>query len=73
VRNTLDAIDRLKGLGAEVVEVKMDFPKGVERAYYAHMDPMFFASTADKIENMLISCAITTSVLLRMRWSGYGM
>lgn len=50
VRNTLEAIERLKGLGAEVVEVKMDFPKGVERAYYAHMDPMFFASIADKIE-----------------------
>ncbi|MBW2493140.1 MAG: amidase [Deltaproteobacteria bacterium] len=49
-RNTLDAIERLRGLGAELVEVQLDFPAGIERAYYGHMDPMFFASIAGKLE-----------------------
>jgi Asp-tRNA(Asn)/Glu-tRNA(Gln) amidotransferase A subunit family amidase len=50
VRNTMAAIDRLRELGAEVVEVQPDLPGGIERAYYGHMDPLFFASMADKAE-----------------------
>jgi Asp-tRNA(Asn)/Glu-tRNA(Gln) amidotransferase A subunit family amidase len=49
-RNTLDAIERLRNLGAEVLEVQLHFPSGIERAYYGHMDPMFFASIAGKLE-----------------------
>lgn len=49
-RNTLDAIERLKCLGAEVVEVHLDLPAGIERAYYAHMDPLYFAGISDKFE-----------------------
>ena len=49
-RITLDAIDRLRALGAEVSEVHLNFPSGIERAYYGHMDPMFFASIAAKVE-----------------------
>jgi Asp-tRNA(Asn)/Glu-tRNA(Gln) amidotransferase A subunit family amidase len=49
-RNTLQAIDRLRALGAEVTEVQLNFPTGIERAYYGHMDPMFFASITDKVE-----------------------
>lgn len=45
-RNTRDAIARLSSLGANVVEVEPDFPSGIERAYYGHMDPLFFASIA---------------------------
>jgi Asp-tRNA(Asn)/Glu-tRNA(Gln) amidotransferase A subunit family amidase len=30
--------------------VQLNFPAGIERAYYGHMDPMFFASIADKVE-----------------------
>jgi Asp-tRNA(Asn)/Glu-tRNA(Gln) amidotransferase A subunit family amidase len=50
VRNTLEAVDRLRALGAEVVEVDLDFPAGIERAYYGHMNPLFFASMAGKVE-----------------------
>ena len=50
VRNTLDAVERLRSLGAEVLEVHPDFPKGIERAYYGHMDPLFFASMGGKLE-----------------------
>jgi Asp-tRNA(Asn)/Glu-tRNA(Gln) amidotransferase A subunit family amidase len=50
VRNTLDAVDRLKSLGAEVVEVNLNFPEGVEQAYNAHMDPLFFAALAGKLD-----------------------
>ena len=49
-RNTLDAIERLRTLGAEVIEVQLNFPAGIERAYYGHMDPMFFASIAGKMK-----------------------
>jgi Asp-tRNA(Asn)/Glu-tRNA(Gln) amidotransferase A subunit family amidase len=49
-RNTREAIERLKGLGADLVEVQLNFPAGIERAYYGHMDPMFFASIARNIE-----------------------
>jgi len=45
-RNTRDAIARLRSLGADVVAVEFDFPPDVERAYYGHMDPLFFASIA---------------------------
>lgn len=50
-RNTLDAVDRLRALGAEVVEVDMDFPAGIERAYYGHMDPLFFAMIEGEVKS----------------------
>ena len=46
IRNTLDAVDRLKSLGASVSQVDLNWPKGIERAYYGHMDPLFFAFLA---------------------------
>jgi Asp-tRNA(Asn)/Glu-tRNA(Gln) amidotransferase A subunit family amidase len=49
-RNTLEAVERLRGLGAEVVEVHLDFPEGIERAYYAHMDPLFFSSLGSNLD-----------------------
>jgi amidase len=49
-RNTLEAIERLRGLGAEVVEVHLDFPEGIEDAYYAHMDSLFWASIGGKLD-----------------------
>jgi Asp-tRNA(Asn)/Glu-tRNA(Gln) amidotransferase A subunit family amidase len=51
VRNTLDAVDRLRALGAEVVEVDPDWPPGIERSYYGHMDPLFFAALASELES----------------------
>jgi len=50
VRNTQDAVERLRSLGAEVVEVNLNFPEGIEQAYNAHMDPFFCASIAGKLE-----------------------
>jgi amidase len=50
-RKTLEAVERLRNLGAEVEEVQMNFPTGIEQAYYGHMDPMFFASLAVSAEN----------------------
>jgi Asp-tRNA(Asn)/Glu-tRNA(Gln) amidotransferase A subunit family amidase len=50
VRNTQDAVERLRSLGAEVVEVNLDFPDGIEQAYNAHMDPFFSVMIANKIE-----------------------
>jgi amidase len=50
IRNTLDALERLKSLGAEVVEVDLNWPKGIERAYYGHMDPLFFTSLAELLK-----------------------
>jgi amidase len=46
LRNTREALERLAALGAEVVEVDLQWPPGIERAYYGHMDPLFFASMA---------------------------
>jgi amidase len=50
-RKTLEAVERLRNLGAEVEEVQMNFPTGIEQAYYGHMDPMFFASLAVSAES----------------------
>ena len=50
VRNTMAMIDQLRELGAEVVEVRPDFPAGIERAYYGHMDPLFCAALMEKAE-----------------------
>ena len=50
VRNTIDAVERLRSLGAEVVEVDPGFPDGIERAFNAHMDPFFCAMLATKLE-----------------------
>ncbi len=44
------AVQIAKSLGAEVVEVNLNFPDGVEQAYNAHMDPLFFAGLADKLD-----------------------
>jgi Asp-tRNA(Asn)/Glu-tRNA(Gln) amidotransferase A subunit family amidase len=49
-RNTLDMLDRLRSLGAEVVEVELDWPEGIERAYNGHMDPLFFAAIASTMD-----------------------
>ena len=51
VRNTLDALERLRSLGAEVVEVDLKWSNEVERAYNAHMDPLFFASLVAHLEH----------------------
>lgn len=50
VRNTLDAVERLRSLGAEMVEVNLNFPEGIEQAYYSHMDPLFFAALTEPLE-----------------------
>jgi len=50
VRNTLETIERLKGLGAETVEVDMNWPSDIERAYCGHMDELFSASIAFYLE-----------------------
>jgi amidase len=49
-RNTLDAVEQLRALGADLTEVDVGFPDGIERAYYGHMDPLFCASMIDKVE-----------------------
>jgi Asp-tRNA(Asn)/Glu-tRNA(Gln) amidotransferase A subunit family amidase len=49
-RTTLEAIERLRSLGAVLVEVDLNFPAGIERAYYGHMDPLFFAAISDYVE-----------------------
>jgi Asp-tRNA(Asn)/Glu-tRNA(Gln) amidotransferase A subunit family amidase len=49
VRNTHDAVKRLRSLGAEVVEVGLNFPAGIEQAYNAHM-VRCFAGPALKLE-----------------------
>ena len=51
VKNTLDALDRLRSLGAEVEEVELNWTFDVERAYNGHMDPLFFAAIASEFEN----------------------
>jgi Asp-tRNA(Asn)/Glu-tRNA(Gln) amidotransferase A subunit family amidase len=50
-RNTMATVDQLRSLGADVVEVQPDFPAGIERAYYGHMDPMFFAALTAMAEH----------------------
>jgi len=50
-KNTQDAVERLRSLGAIVEEVDVAFPDGIERAYYGHMDPLFFASLGKSLEN----------------------
>ncbi|MFT5481749.1 MAG: Asp-tRNA(Asn)/Glu-tRNA(Gln) amidotransferase A subunit family amidase [Halieaceae bacterium] len=49
-KNTLAAIARLASLGAEVREVKLNWPTGLERAYNDHMDPLFVAGMAKLLE-----------------------
>lgn len=49
-RVTLEALDRLRALGADVIEVDLGFPEGIEGAYYGHMDPLFFAGMSDYVE-----------------------
>ncbi len=51
MRNTHDSLQRLKALGAEVVEVTLEWPEDIERAYYGHMDPLFFSQMAYSLEN----------------------
>jgi Asp-tRNA(Asn)/Glu-tRNA(Gln) amidotransferase A subunit family amidase len=50
VRNTRTALLALEDLGAEVVEVDLGWPDGIERAYYGHMDPLFFAALEAHLE-----------------------
>ena len=50
MRNTFDAIERLKDRGAEIVDADLKWPSGIERAYYAHMDPLCFSGIADHLE-----------------------
>jgi amidase len=48
VRNTLTAVEMLRGIGAEVIEVELEWPSGIERAYNDHMDPLFVAGMAEQ-------------------------
>jgi Asp-tRNA(Asn)/Glu-tRNA(Gln) amidotransferase A subunit family amidase len=50
-RNTLIMLNRLRELGAIVVEVDLGWPGGIERAYNGHMDPLFFAAIASHFES----------------------
>jgi len=50
-KNTRDMLDRLRHLGAEVVEVDLGWPAGIERAYNGHMDPLFWAALFDTMES----------------------
>lgn len=50
-KNTLDAVERLRQLGAEVVEVDLGWPAGIERAYNGHMDSLFWAALFEKMES----------------------
>jgi Asp-tRNA(Asn)/Glu-tRNA(Gln) amidotransferase A subunit family amidase len=50
VRNTLETIERLKGLGADMVETDMNWPTDIEQAYYGHMDELFSAAIAFYLE-----------------------
>jgi Asp-tRNA(Asn)/Glu-tRNA(Gln) amidotransferase A subunit family amidase len=49
-RNTTAMLERLRQLGAEVTEVDLAWPSGIERAYNGHMDPLFFAAIAELME-----------------------
>jgi Asp-tRNA(Asn)/Glu-tRNA(Gln) amidotransferase A subunit family amidase len=51
VRNTLSAIDLLRSMGAEVVEVELDWPDNIERAYNGHMDPLTWAGMYELAES----------------------
>lgn len=48
-KNTLEAVERLRQLGGEVVEVDLQWPEDIERAYNGHMDPLFWAALFDKM------------------------
>jgi len=50
VRNTLEMLDRLRDLGAELVEVCVDWFAEMDRAYYAHLDQIFGASMASYLD-----------------------
>ena len=49
-KNTLDSIRRLKDLGAEVIEVDLNWTSEVEQAYNGHMDQLFFAALISLLE-----------------------
>ena len=50
VSNTLDMLDRLRDLGAELVEVCVDWFADMDGAYCAHLDQIFGASMAKYLE-----------------------
>ncbi|MEL7186083.1 MAG: amidase family protein [Pseudomonadota bacterium] len=50
VSTVREALARLESLGATITEVDPGFPDGISRAYYGHMDPLFFAAVAEKME-----------------------
>lgn len=65
-RTTLEAIERLRSLGAELVEVDLNFPAGIERAYYGHMDPLFFAAISDYVaEQSDLLCDYTVDMTVK--------
>lgn len=49
-KNTLDSIRRLEDLGAEVIEVDLNWSSEVEQAYNGHMDQLFFAALISLLE-----------------------
>lgn len=49
-QNTLETVERLRALGAEVVELDIRWPDRIEWAYNAHMDQMFGASMIIQLE-----------------------
>jgi Asp-tRNA(Asn)/Glu-tRNA(Gln) amidotransferase A subunit family amidase len=50
VKNTLETVELLRALGAEVVEVDALWPKNIEWAYNAHMDQLFGSSVSGEME-----------------------
>ena len=49
-KNTLDSIRTLEDLGAEVVEVDLNWSSEIEQAYNGHMDQLFFAALIALLE-----------------------
>lgn len=75
VSTVREALARLESLGAVITEVDPGFPDGISRAYYGHMDPLFFASMADKMESHLdalcdYNIAMTKSAMRRLEDKG---
>jgi len=50
IRNTLAAVELLRSLGAEVVEIDTKWPADIEWAYNAHMDQLFGSSLSSQLE-----------------------
>ncbi len=50
IRNTLEMVELLRSLGAEVVEVETKWPDDIEWAYNAHMDQLFGSSLSSQLK-----------------------